>query len=120
MNNIANSGFFNRLHLANKIFCPYVFIECKNYGKDIANPEIDQLSGRFGFNKGKFGILMCRTIIDKKLLYQRCSDTFKDDRGLIIPLDDNDVISLLESFKSSDIDIDQKLESIKRLIILNG
>ncbi|MGY0693841.1 hypothetical protein ACW2QC_13815 [Virgibacillus sp. FSP13] len=120
MNNIANSGFFNRLHDINKIFCPYVFIECKNYGKDVANPEIDQLSGRFGFNKGKFGILMCRTIKDKKLLYQRCSDTYKDDRGLIIPLDDNDIISLLESFKSSYNDIDQTLESIKKVIIFNG
>lgn len=121
MNNISCNGFFYRLQDINKIFCPYVFIECKNYGKDISNPELDQLSGRFAFNKGKFGILMCRTIEDKQLLYQRCSDTYKDDRGLIIPLDDNDIIEMLESIKNGEIDgIEKSLEKIKRKVILNG
>ncbi|KJB85642.1 hypothetical protein AZ66_23485 [Paenibacillus sp. E194] len=121
MNNIANTGFFRRLQEINKIFCPYVFIECKNYSKDIANPEIDQLSGRFAFNKGKFGILMCRTIDNKELLYQRCSDTYRDDRGLIIPLDDDDIIAMLESIKDEQSNgIEQILEKIKRMIIING
>ncbi|MBW7453874.1 hypothetical protein ACFOLF_14560 [Paenibacillus sepulcri] len=121
MNNITQKGFFFRLQEINKIFCPYIFIECKNYGKDIANPEIDQLSSRFAFNKGKFGILMCRTIENKDLLYQRCSDTYKDDRGLIIPLDDQDIITMLESIKNNEKEgIEQLLESIKKKIILNG
>ncbi|WP_068505818.1 hypothetical protein [Paenibacillus kribbensis] len=121
MNNITNTGFFYRLQEINKVFCPYVFIECKNYGKDIANPEIDQLSSRFAFNKGKFGILMCRTIENKQLLYQRCSDTYRDDRGLIIPLDDKDIITMLESIKNNEKDgIEKLLESIKKIIILNG
>ncbi|MFB5269116.1 hypothetical protein ACE41H_20335 [Paenibacillus enshidis] len=121
MNNITQKGFFFRLQEINKIFCPYIFIECKNYGKDIANPEIDQLSSRFAFNKGKFGILMCRTIENKDLLYQRCSDTYRDDRGLIIPLDDQDIITMLESIKNNEKDgIEQLLESIKKKVILNG
>ncbi|XOK63729.1 hypothetical protein ACJ7K1_11665 [Paenibacillus elgii] len=121
MNNITTGGFFHRLHDINKIFCPYVFIECKNYSKDVANPELDQLSGRFAFNKGKFGILMCRNIDDRELLYQRCSDTYRDDRGLIIPLDDIDIISMLESLKNNEEDtIDKLMESIKKKIIING
>lgn len=121
MNNISSRGFFYRLHDVNKIFCPYVFIECKNYGKDVANPELDQLSGRFSFNKGKFGVLMCRNIVDKELFYQRCSDTYRDDRGFIIPLDDNDIISMLESYKNGEEDnVQMLMESIKRKIIVNG
>lgn len=120
MNNIAVSGFFHRLHDINKVPSGYIFIECKNYSKDVANPEIDQLSGRFSFNKGKFGILMCRTIENKDLLYQRCSDTFRDDRGLIIPLDDDDIISMLLSLKEEKDNIEDMLEAIKKRIIING
>lgn len=119
MNNIANRGFFHRLHDINKVFCPYVFIECKNYSRDIANPELDQLSGRFSFNRGVFGILMCREIEDKELLYQRCSDTYRDGRGLIIPLDDNDIINMLEVIKTNS-DYESILEAIKSKIMLNG
>jgi hypothetical protein len=120
MSNIATAGFFYRLHDISKIPSGYVFIECKNYSKDIANPEIDQLSGRFSFNKGKFGILMCRNIEEKELLYQRCSDTYRDDRGLIIPLDDNDIIYMLESVKNDDDNIENLMEAIKKRIIING
>lgn len=120
MTNIASSGFFHRLHDVHKIPCGYVFIECKNYSKDVSNPEIDQLSGRFAFNKGKFGILMCRTIDNKELLYQRCSDTYRDDRGLIIPLDDGDIKNMLNSFKSDSDNIESILEKIKRRIIISG
>lgn len=121
MNNIANKGFYYRLHDINKIFCPYVFIECKNYSKDVGNPELDQLSGRFSFNRGKFGILMCRKIDNKNLFYQRCSDTYKDDRGLIIPLDDQDIVSMLEAIKSNeDYWVENILDNIKNKIILNG
>lgn len=118
MSNIATMGFFHRLHSVNKIPSGYIFIECKNYGKDIANPEIDQISGRFAFNKGKFGILMCRKIENKSLLYQRCSDTYNDDRGLIIPLDDNDIILMLDSFKNEQDNTENILEDIKKKIIL--
>ncbi|OZQ68003.1 hypothetical protein CA600_06995 [Paenibacillus sp. VTT E-133280] len=120
MSNIALGGFFHRLHNINKIPCGYIFIECKNYSKDVANPEIDQLSGRFSFNKGKFGILMCRNIDNKELLYQRCSDTYKNDNGLIIPLDDNDIIFMLESLKGEKDEVENFLEIIKKKIILNN
>ena len=45
--NSAQEGIFRRLSEHLNIFCPYIFVECKNYTKDVANPEMDQLSGRF-------------------------------------------------------------------------
>lgn len=119
MENVARRGYFHRLHDIHKIQCQYVAIECKNYTKDIANNELDQLSSRFSFNRGKFGILMCRRFDNKELFYQRCSDTYKDDRGLIIPLDDEDIIRLLTSIKSEDdLFIDNMLSEIQKKIIV--
>ena len=30
----------------------HIFVECKNYGKEVGNPELDQLSSRFRPNEG--------------------------------------------------------------------
>ena len=120
MSNIATKGFFYSLHNVHKIPSGYIFIECKNYTHDVGNPEIDQLSGRFAFNKGKFGLLMCRNVEDKPLLYKRCSDTYGDDRGLMIPLDDNDVILMLESLKTDTDVTDELLSRLTKSIILGS
>lgn len=98
--NAALAGFFYRLHTIHGIPCNFIMIECKNYSADPANPELDQLSGRFGPNRGCFGFLVCRNLQDKTLLIQRCKDTAKDNRGCIIILDDNDIIRLL-SYKAN-------------------
>lgn len=100
--NAAKTGFFHELHDITKIPCSYIFIECKNYSKDPSNPELDQLSGRFSINRGKFGLLVCRKFENLKLFLNRCSDTYKDDRGLIIPLEDLDILKLLEFIKNED------------------
>lgn len=94
--NEAKSGFFYWLSMHYP--CPQIFVECKNYGKDVANPEVDQLSGRFSPSRGKVGILICREIQDKELLYNRCQDTAKDQRGFIIPLDDRDVETMVNNY----------------------
>tara|TARA_R110002167_G_scaffold154760_4_gene349050 strand:+ start:6676 stop:8112 length:1437 start_codon:yes stop_codon:yes gene_type:complete len=92
--NEARVGFFK--WLSDHYTCPYIFVECKNYGKEVGNPEVDQLSGRFGPSRGKVGLLVCRSIENKKSLMNRCRDTCTDDRGYIIALDDDDIIRLLE------------------------
>jgi len=107
MENGASAGALWRLHYKKDLPCAFVPIECKNYQTDVANPELDQLAGRFSANRGKFGILCCRNFEDKGKFMARCRDTFRDDRGLIIPLDDSTVVqmlSMIEDYKRDDID----------------
>ncbi|WP_130806024.1 hypothetical protein [Senegalia massiliensis] len=99
--NCAESGFFFRLSTTYDIPSNFIIIECKNYSKDLKNPELDQLSGRFSANRGKFGISVCRTIENMDLFINRCIDTYKDGRGLIIPIIDSDLIEMLENYSSS-------------------
>lgn len=100
--NCAEKGFFKRL--TDDMPCRFIMIECKNYKDDIKNPELDQLAGRFSPNRGKFGISACRKIEDFDLYIKRCADTFRDDRGLIIPLTDDDFIMMLDSFEENGAD----------------
>lgn len=97
--NSAENGFFFNLHTIHKYPCGYIPVECKNYKKDITNPELDQLSGRFSPNKGKFGLLLCREIKNENLFLERCADNLKDDRGLIIPITDQDLLFSLNKYK---------------------
>jgi len=96
--NMATQGFFK--WLASHYPVPHVFFECKNYGTEIGNPELDQIAGRFSPSRGQFGIIVCRQFRDKKKFIQRCRDTCNDQRGYIIPLDDNDLKALVSSAKN--------------------
>lgn len=75
-------------------------MECKNYGKEVGNPEVDQLSGRFSPSRGQVGLLVCRSVEDAERLALRCRDTARDSRGFVIALTDDDVVSLIESAKA--------------------
>ena len=86
--NRATSGFFERLKTQHKIFCPLIFVECKNYSHDPENPEFDQLLGRFHDRRGRFGILVCRKITDSKLKRSRCGDVIGGGTGCLIVLED--------------------------------
>lgn len=88
MENGASEGIFLRLHQNRGLPCAFVAFECKNYTTEVANPELDQLAGRFSPNRGKIGFLCCRTFEDRSLFIERCRDTYRDERGLILPLDD--------------------------------
>ena len=99
--NCAETGFFSRLCNTHDIPSRYIFVECKNYSRDVANPELDQIGGRFSPNRGKVGIITCRTIDDMNTFILRCSDTYQDSRGLIIPLVDEDFFALLR-FRAED------------------
>lgn len=93
--NGARTGVLYRLHDVRHLPCSFVPIECKNYTTEVANPELDQLAGRFSFNRGRFGMMCCRRFEDRTLFLKRCRDTHRDDRGLIIALDDPTVLRLL-------------------------
>lgn len=93
--NCAETGFFFRLCNTYDIPSRFIMIECKNYSRDVANPELDQISGRFSPNRGKMGIIACRSADDMNMLIERCADTYRDSRGLIIPLVDEDFCELL-------------------------
>ena len=73
-----------------------IVAECKNYGRPLANPEFDQISGRFSPSRGKVGILIYRSIEDKTKVLESCHDTAADDRGFILALDDDDLTKLVQ------------------------
>jgi hypothetical protein len=98
--NMGGAGFF--AWLSKHYAAPQVFVECKNYGGKVANPELDQLSGRFGRSRGNFGILVCRQFDNKARFQEGCRDTAKDDRGYIVALDDDDLGTLVEARKADD------------------
>lgn len=115
--NNNDKGFFHQLNSLNKIHCPKIFVECKNYGKELGNPEIDQLQTRFSKQRGMFGILLCRTIENKEKMIQRCKDVLHDREGYIIVLEDTNIEYLLKLKEQNDeekIDqfMNQKLDEI--------
>ncbi len=117
--NGAADGFFAALSNQAQIPCHFVFAECKNYARDVANPEVDQLAGRFAWNRGRFGLLVCRSVEDMNLLLARCRDTLRDDRGLIIPLVDDDLIlGLRRRAEGDEHPLDSRLWEIYRSITL--
>ncbi|MDE2125274.1 MAG: hypothetical protein KGJ62_01645 [Armatimonadetes bacterium] len=117
--NSASKGFFFDLKLRHDIPCPYVFAECKNYKDDPVNPELDQLAGRFSPNRGKCGLLVCRSIQDRDMMTKRCRDAVNDDRGFILALDDTDIRLLLEARASRDDEkINRHLHAYLRQLVM--
>lgn len=97
--NSAQEGFFSWLsaHYA----AAHIFVECKNYGKEVGNPELDQLAGRFGASRGRIGLLVCRSVEDGPLIKRRCVDTAKDDRGYIVHITDEDLRTIVRDYVAS-------------------
>ena len=103
--NAATTGFFGWLAL--NYAAGHVFIECKNYSGDPANPELDQLAGRFSPSRGQVGLLICRTFENKELFLTRCRDTANDHRGFILALDDDDLQALVAERQTVHSDLRQ-------------
>lgn len=115
--NAAREGFFYWLALQ---YCaPKIIVECKNYTGEVGNPELDQLSGRFSPNRGRCGILICRSFDDKKLFMQRCRDTADEQRGFIIALEDSDLVALVAMVRQPNEEMEFALlrERFERLIM---
>ena len=115
--NMADKGFFRWLSI--NYTAPHVFVECKNYGNEIGNPELDQISSRFSPSRGVFGILVCQNFQDKALFWKRCQDTADDKRGFVIPLDDGDLGDIVEYKKDNEdsIEFTILMELFDRLIM---
>jgi hypothetical protein len=108
--NAADSGFFAHRRNDPKMNANAVIVECKNYSEDLKNPEIDQLIGRFDENRGKFGIITCRSIDDIEAFLSRCRDAAIHSQGYIIALTDDDLIAmLLEKSRLEDEQIENLL-----------
>jgi hypothetical protein len=98
--NVANTGFFR--WVAQNHGAPIVVVECKNYGGNPANPELDQLSVRFGETRCWVRLLVWRNFADRDLFIAPCRDTSLDGRGFIIALDDEDLAILVAARKRND------------------
>lgn len=107
--NCAEEGFFFRLCNTHGMPSRFIMVECKNYTRDIANPELDQIAGRFSPNRGQFGLIVCRKIDNMDIFIDRCADTFRDHRGLIIPLTDEDMMDILHGLIEHDYEIAERL-----------
>jgi hypothetical protein len=120
MENGATKGPFFSLPTLQHIQCLFVPFECKNYGREVGNPELDQLTGRLSVNRGMVGVLCCRNFKDRELFIKRCRDTFKDRRGLVIPLDDGTVLQILEQIeKGQRAEVDGIISNIIAEVILS-
>lgn len=110
--NSDKTGFFYKLNTLHHIQCPKIFVECKNYNNELKNPELDQLLGRFSPTRGKFGLLICRSIENKNALIKRCRDIFHDHQSYIMVLDDTDILCLLRfREENAEISIDNFMQS---------
>lgn len=117
--NAAKDGIFYRLHSKFNLNCQYLMVECKNYSDEISNPELDQLQGRFGIHRGKVGLIVHRDAKKKAVLFQRCTDAYKDGRGLIIPLTDQDLIKALTEIKNGNANyVEEMVSEIVRKVTL--
>jgi len=94
--NSAEQGFFSAMMKSPQTRALGVMVECKNYLKQLDNPELDQLSGRFGHQRGFFGMLLCRRMDDRRRIIERCRDAANDGRGYMIVLEDPDIDRLLQ------------------------
>jgi hypothetical protein len=116
VNNPAK-GFFNwvLLHYPSS----HIFVECKNYGKEIGNPELDQLAGRFSPSRGQVGFLICRSVADLTKITDSCIDTQRDGRGYIVVLTDDDLRQIVANYISSNGEADYPLlmSKFKKLIM---
>lgn len=113
--NLAESGFFGWLHRVAKVPSSQIPVECKNYNAGMGNPELDQLTGRFGVNRGNVGILCYRGFGDKAALIQRCRDAVADGRGYVLALDDEDLRELVALRKQGETSFDYLLRRFQQL-----
>ncbi len=110
--NSSTKGFFSRLSNYGGLFCAKILFECKNFSPDIANPEYDQMNGRFNNRTSTIGYIVCRNIADKVKSIETSKDFVANKSHYIMVLTDSDIVKLLKACLSKDrnIIIDMILE----------
>lgn len=99
--NAARDGFFDMALRSNQLRAIEIPVECKNYSQDVANPELDQLTGRFSHVRGFLGILCCRSFEDKSRFIARCKDAATHRGHYVILLDDKDFDVMLSNIRDN-------------------
>ena len=99
--NHSKSGFFNRFPYPSY---PRVYVECKNYTDDIGPNEFNQITGRVATTKSHLGILVCRRNHNRTQVLGHCRDANRDERNVVIWLEDSDIIQLLSAPNPDTID----------------
>ena len=100
--NAARDGFFDMALKSQQMRAIEIPVECKNYTQDIANPELDQLTGRFSHVRGFLGILCCRSFDDKRRFIDRCKDSATHRGHYVVVFDDADIDIMLRNVEQSD------------------
>ena len=100
--NLAESGFFYWLHAVHGTPSAHIAVECKNYGNEIRNPEIDQFLGRFADSRTRVGLFIHRGYGDKKRIADRCRNAASDGNGFVLALDDDDLCQLVAERRQTD------------------
>jgi hypothetical protein len=100
--NAAREGLFDTALRSPQLRAIQVPVECKNYSQDVANPELDQLTGRFSHVRGFFGLLCCRSFSNKQRFIDRCKDAAVHRSHFVIALDDDDLALMLRNVEQGD------------------
>lgn len=116
--NGKESGLFYRIAFDQHLKGNTVHVECKNYTREIKNPELDQLLARFDPNRGRFGLLLFRRADDLEQVKKRCKDAVKQTLGVVLPIDDAFIIRCLEHVERKERrKIDSELDALYQEII---
>jgi hypothetical protein len=103
--NIARSGFFDWVNRVVAAPAHEVYVECKNYAKDVGNPELDQLIGRFSVNRSRVGLMLYRSTADKARIDALCRDAALPQQGFILAIDDEDLAAMVAEREADPDDI---------------
>lgn len=97
--NVAGDGFFDWLR--KNYPAAIVVVECKNYGKEMGNPEFDQIAMRLSPARGQFGLLVCRDLQDVTKARARSKAIAGDGHGYVVVLTDDDLRQMADSSDGS-------------------
>jgi hypothetical protein len=111
-------GLFNRLAFDQFLTPNIIHVECKNYSNEIANPEFDQMIGRFNPARSRFGMLLFRKSENLEKVFSRARDAMKARQGLILPLDDDFVTACLDHVENGNrFKIDAQLNDVYQRVV---